>query len=111
MPQQGLGPPIKSREVNLESLHFAIDVGFLYVSFLVIPFVNEPDSYENTTVASGGIDMRPRLSVGVIRILPSDWLGQRIKRTIGYQIIEDRRICIPLLTPPPPPSPPPTIAT
>lgn len=62
MPQQGLGPPTKSWEVHLESLHFAIDVGFLYVSFLVIPFVNEPDSYENTTVASGGIDMQPRLS-------------------------------------------------
>ena len=75
MPQQGLGPPIKSREVNLESLHFAIDVGFLCVSFLVIPFVNETDSYENTTVASGGIDMRPRFSVGVIGIPPSDWLG------------------------------------
>ena len=60
MPQQGLDPPIKSREVHLESLHLAIDSRF---------------PYENTTVASGGIDMRPRLSVGVMRILPSDWLG------------------------------------
>ena len=45
MPQQGFGPLIKSREVHLENLRLVRGVGFL----LVIPFVIEPDSYENTT--------------------------------------------------------------
>ena len=45
MPQQGFGPLIKSREVHLENLRLVRGVGFL----LVIPFVIEPGSYENTT--------------------------------------------------------------
>ena len=36
--------------------------------------VIEKDSYEGTTLACSEIDTRPRLSIGAMRILPSDWL-------------------------------------